>query len=208
MTISRLGAVVLCGGRGRRMGRCKAWLPIGSEPMLGRVVRLVGTVAGPIIVVAAEGQDLPLLPAGVLVVRDPVPEGGPLVGLTAGLDALPEGIELAYVTAVDCPLLVPRWVDRLVERIGPHDVAVPIVEGRRYPLNALYRPGYILPVADSLLRQGVARPLDLVDSVRSVSLDAEVFGDIDPELRTLRNVNTPEEYRRALADATGYDHIH
>ena len=63
-----LGAVVLCGGESRRMGRPKAWLPFGPELMLQRVVRLVGTVARPIVVVAAPGQDLPELPAGVSIV--------------------------------------------------------------------------------------------------------------------------------------------
>ena len=55
-----LGAVVLCGGESRRMGRPKAWLPFGPELMLQRVVRLIGTVAQPIVVVAA-----PPLPAPV-----------------------------------------------------------------------------------------------------------------------------------------------
>ena len=63
----RLGAVVLCGGESRRMGRAKAWLPFGSEVLLQRVVRLVGAVARPIVVVAAPGQQLPELPAGVAI---------------------------------------------------------------------------------------------------------------------------------------------
>ena len=43
------GAVVLCGGESRRMGRPKAWLPFGDERMLQRVVRLVDMVARPIV---------------------------------------------------------------------------------------------------------------------------------------------------------------
>ena len=66
-----LGAVILCGGQSRRMGQPKAWLPVRPERMLQRVVRLVSTVAGPIVVVAAPGQELPSLPAAVLVARDP-----------------------------------------------------------------------------------------------------------------------------------------
>ena len=60
----RSGAVVLCGGESRRMGRPKAWLEFGKEVMLERVVRLVSTVAWPIVVVAAPGQDLPAASAG------------------------------------------------------------------------------------------------------------------------------------------------
>ena len=59
-----LGAVVLCGGQSRRMGQPKAWLQFGPERLLQRVVRLVGSGIGdgPIVVVAAPGQDCPPLP--------------------------------------------------------------------------------------------------------------------------------------------------
>ncbi len=41
------------------MGVSKATLPFGPETMLQRVVRLLGTVVSPIIVVAAHEQSLP-----------------------------------------------------------------------------------------------------------------------------------------------------
>ena len=44
--LASLGAVVLCGGESRRMGRPKAWLPFGPERMLQRVVRLGGNCLG------------------------------------------------------------------------------------------------------------------------------------------------------------------
>ncbi|HUR55514.1 MAG TPA: NTP transferase domain-containing protein, partial [Gemmataceae bacterium] len=60
--------IVLCGGRSSRMGRAKAWLPFGGETMLQRVVRVVGEVVSPVVVVAAAGQDVPPLPVGVRIV--------------------------------------------------------------------------------------------------------------------------------------------
>src|SRR5438552_9005872 len=105
-----LGALVLCGGQSRRMGQPKAWLPFGPERMLQRVVRLVGEAVGPIVVVAAPGQDLPPLPDAVTIVRDPISGRGPLQGLAAGLAALPEAVELAYATATDVPFLEPAWI--------------------------------------------------------------------------------------------------
>jgi molybdenum cofactor guanylyltransferase len=68
--LTRTGGIVLCGGESRRMGRPKAWLPFAGELMLPRVVRLLGEVVAPVVVVAAPGQDVPPLPAGVEVVRD------------------------------------------------------------------------------------------------------------------------------------------
>ena len=51
--------IVLCGGKSTRMGSSKALLPFGSETMLQRVVRLLGEVVSPMVVVAAVDQELP-----------------------------------------------------------------------------------------------------------------------------------------------------
>ena len=59
------GGIVLCGGRSERMGRPKVMLPFGPETMLQRVVRLVGAVGGPVVAVAAAGQELPELDAAI-----------------------------------------------------------------------------------------------------------------------------------------------
>ncbi len=48
--------------------------------MLQRVVRLVATVADPIVVVAAPGQDLPEVAREVTILRDAVAGRGPLQG--------------------------------------------------------------------------------------------------------------------------------
>src|SRR5262245_13826323 len=99
----RVGGVVLCGGKSTRMGRPKAWLPFGGETMLGRVVRLLGEVVDPIVVVAAEEQDLPPLPRAIRVVRDEEKGRGPLQGLSAGLAALKGVADAAYVSSCDVP---------------------------------------------------------------------------------------------------------
>ena len=52
--------------------------------MLQRVVRLVATVADPIVVVAAPGQDLPEVAGEVTILRDAVAGRGPLQGLAVG----------------------------------------------------------------------------------------------------------------------------
>jgi molybdenum cofactor guanylyltransferase len=196
-----LGGIVLCGGQSRRMGQPKAWLPFGPEVMLQRVVRLLGQVVGPIVVVAAPGQDLPDLPETVLVERDPVADRGPLQGLAAGLGAFPESVELAYATATDVPFLRPEWVTRLVDLIGNRDLAIPEIGGYLHPLAALYRRRTVLPAVQVLLEQGRLRPIFLLEGLQALRVDAQVMGDVDRELGTLRNLNTPEDYRQALVDA-------
>jgi molybdenum cofactor guanylyltransferase len=195
------GAVVLCGGESRRMGRPKAWLPFGEELMLERVVRLAGTVAQPMIVVAAPGQELPALAADVAIVRDSVSGRGPLQGLAAGLAAFDNSVDLIYATATDVPFLEPRWMTRLVELAAGYDLVIPHVAGYYHPLAALYRPAAVLPAIESLLLADRLRPVFLVEAVKTRVVDEGEMRAVDPALDTLRNLNYPEDYERALADA-------
>ena len=64
------------------MGRPKAALEWHGSTLLHRTTALLArTVGGPVLVVAAPGQDLPELPPGVEVVADPVEGLGPMRGL-------------------------------------------------------------------------------------------------------------------------------
>jgi molybdopterin-guanine dinucleotide biosynthesis protein A len=195
------GALILCGGDSRRMGRSKAWLPFGAERMLERVVRLAGTVARPVVVVAAPDQALPIFAVDVVVVRDPVPGRGPLQALAAGLGALPDSVELAYATATDVPFLEPRFVARLVELSDGYDLVIPFVGGYYHPLAALYRRAQVLPAIARLLSEDRLRLSFLIDAVKTRVVDASELTAADPELQTLRNLNSPEDYERALCDA-------
>ncbi|MFI5456018.1 MAG: molybdenum cofactor guanylyltransferase [Isosphaerales bacterium] len=195
------GALVLCGGESRRMGRPKAWLSFGPERMLQRVVRLIGTVAHPVVVVAAPGQELPDLAPDIAIVRDAVAGRGPLQGLAAGLTALPDTVDLVYATATDVPFLEPRWITKLIELIDGYDLAIPFVGGYHHPLAALYRRSVVLPAIEGLLRADRLRPLFLVEAVKTRVVHEAELRIADPELQTLRNLNFPEDYQRALLDA-------
>ncbi len=193
-----LGAVILCGGKSLRMGQPKAWLPFGDEVLLQRMVRLVGRSASSIVVVAAPDQRLPPLPSSVIIARDPVADRGPLQGLAAGLLAMPTEVEFAFASATDAPFLAEGWIPRLRERLGAHDLAIPRAEGYHHPLAALYRRSTCLPAIQGLLEAGRMRPFFLIESVDAVVVEAEDLREIDPELLTLRNLNTPDDYSRAL----------
>ena len=192
--------IVLCGGRSTRMGSPKALLPFGAETMLQRVVRLLGTVASPLVVVAAHGQPLPGLPGSVSVALDEQEGRGPLEGLRAGLKALPGDVEIAYVTSCDVPLLVPSFVRRMVELLGNHDIAVVEIDGFPHPLSAVYRRR-TLPHIESLLAANRLRPVFLFDAVRTRRVQAAELASVDPRLLTLRNLNTRQDYLDALSSA-------
>ena len=194
------GGVVLCGGKSTRMGVPKATLPFGPESMLQRVVRLLGTIVSPMVVVAAREQSLPALPGDVIVTRDEREAKGPLEGIRAGLQALPDSVDMAYVTSCDVPLLVPGFVERMIELIGDHDIAVMEIDGFPHPLSAVYRRT-TLPHVEDLLAHDRLRPVFLFDALPTRRVQPAEMAAVDPQLRTLRNLNTPQDYSDALAEA-------
>jgi len=195
------GAIVLCGGKSTRMGTSKALLPFGPETMLQRVVRIVREVVSPIVVVSAVDQPLPKLPAEVIVSRDEHEGRGPLEGLRAGLKVLPTDIDCAYVTSCDVPLLEPGFIRQMLDFARGYDIAIVEIDGFAHPLSAVYRRT-VLPYVEELLAVDRLRPAFLFDEVRTRRVRPEQI-TADPELRTLRNLNTREDYQQALADA-GY----
>jgi molybdopterin-guanine dinucleotide biosynthesis protein A len=179
------------------MGLPKAALPFGPETMLERVVRLLGEVVSPLVVVATPGQKLPPLPPGVLVARDERPDRGPLEGLLAGLSAIAPHADAAYCTSCDVPLLVGDFVRYLIARLESHDAVVPVEDRFYHPLAAVYRTS-VLPEIRTLLAADQLRPALLFDRVRTCRIPVAELRAVDPELRTLHNLNHPAEYVAAL----------
>lgn len=189
----RLAGIILCGGRSTRMGQPKAWLPLGNETMLPRIVRLVRPFVDPVIVVAAEGQSLPALPDEVTILRDSIPQRGPLQAIADGLAHLAGRVEAAFVSSCDAPLLVPELIPRLADLLGDRLICVPKVADRCHPLAAIYR----IEVADqiaAMLAQDRLRVMDLFAVVATRIVTPAEIADVDPALQSFRNLNTPEDY--------------
>ena len=199
-----LGGGILCGGESRRMGMAKAELPFGSELLIERIVRLLQEVdvVQQVVVVRAADQQLPSLPAGVLLTEDRYPGRGPLEGLVVGLQALAGKVDAAYVTSCDAPLLVGEVVKMLWGLLQENDIVVPTEEGRYHPLAAIYRVS-VEQTAEELLAADQRRPAFLFDRVQTCRVPVEDLKEVDPELRTFQNVNEPLDYYQLLQD-TGH----
>jgi molybdopterin-guanine dinucleotide biosynthesis protein A len=144
-------------------------------------------------VVAVSSADLELPPLNARVVVDRVPGLGPLAGIREGLAHIEA--ELAYVTSTDAPFLRPGFVEAMLSFGG---AAAPVVDGRVQTLAAVY-PRTALARAEQLIDARRLRPLYLLEaeSYRAV------LADELPELESLRSLNTPEEYLRAVMETRG-----
>jgi len=182
------------------MGADKLRLPFGAEEMLSRVVRILASVVQPVVVAARAGQELPPVPAEVRVAYDCREGLGPLQGIATGLEALGADADAAFVTGCDTPLLEPGFVRRMIELSAGFDITVPHVRGWDEPLAGVYRAA-VLPHIHNVLQSGQRRIVEVFDRVRVRRVTAEELADVDPQLRSLVNVNDPDQYRAALHDA-------
>ena len=190
---AKCAGVILAGGQSRRMGMDKASLDFGGETMLARVVRVLSATCSPIVVVAAPEQVLPELPVdSVDIVRDRQTGRGPMEGLAVGLA---RANHAALVTTCDAPLITAAFVKRLLEFADweSFDAVVPIDSVRRYPLSAIYGPA-ALSVIESRVQSGKLKVIDMLDEIRTRFVDASELRNADPELLSLLNINSPDEY--------------
>lgn len=194
------------------MGEPKAGLDWHGSTLLHRTVTVLRqAVDGPVVVVKAPGQELPAELGEVTVVEDPVEGLGPMQGLAAGLAAVREHAEVAFVAATDLPFLHPAFVRRILNALPDGaDVALPVARGFRQPLAAAYRTSLVTLVA-RLLAEGNLKLGMLFAHCRVVALDEqsllddETLAEHDPTLKSVVNVNTPEDYRAALACLEEHD---
>ncbi len=188
-----LAAIVLAGGQSRRMGQPKAWLPIDGESFLQRIVRTLSEVAGELVVVAAGGQDLPVLPAAAPVVRDPIAGAGPLVGLETGWRALRTQPTRVFVCGCDTPFLKPEFVIAVARACRDREAAVPVTNGIRHPLAACYAFD-LLPRLSAVISAGERRMQAFLERLSLYELHADEFSTVDSSLKSLININTPEDW--------------
>jgi molybdopterin-guanine dinucleotide biosynthesis protein A len=204
--MAEAAAIVLAGGKSSRMGSPKASLEWHGSTLLRRVTGIVArSVDGPVVVVSAPGQALPELDGAVEVVTDEREGRGPLQGLAAGLAAIGDRAEVAYVSSTDVPLLHPAFVRRVVGALDDQvDVVLPEVGGFRQPLSAAYRTG-LLSEVEELIAADRMRPAFLFDRSRVLQMaEADLLRNgplarLDPALTSVSNVNDPADYERAHA---------
>ena len=87
---------------------------------------------------------------------------------------------------------------QVIDRLGEHDIAVPVEGQFHHPLAAVYRTR-IVPVIAELLAADQLRPAFLFDRVATCRVPVSELAAVDPGLETLQNLNRPEDYLAALA---------
>jgi molybdenum cofactor guanylyltransferase len=190
--------LILAGGYSRRMGQDKALLPVPERTCVTFVEHLASLLAEicvQVLLVARDetsGKEYLSLPTAHSwqVVYDQIPGQGPLMGLYSGLQAI--STSHALVLAVDLPFVQPALLSWLHAFPLTEELLVPQVQDIPQVLLARY-PRSILPAIEACLQRGRRNPQALLTMVPVRLLPEEQVRQIDPELRSFLNINTPEE---------------
>jgi len=188
--------LILSGGKSKRMGRPKAFLPYEGSTVIGHIVSEIKDLFSEIFIVANEVESFEDL--GVDVVKDILPHRGPLGGILSGL--MTSSNHYAFVMACDMPLIDKRLVRELVSRRQDNDVVVLSHPQGIEPLFGVYSKNCIKPLEESLF----AGNLSVQDFLSG--LKAGIYewmperADADA-LPPFFNINTPQDYSRVIARA-------
>lgn len=172
------------------MGRDKARVHWAGVPMGERVARSLLACVETVRVVVRPGDKPPMnLPA----VEDRHEVRAPIVGICAALRACESHAVL--ISACDHPEIEPRFLLQLLAampaRGGPEIVAPESARGPE-PLLAIYRPA-VLQRIERHIRQNDLSLQKLLRDSDTYLVPEEMLREVDPELRSLRNVNRPDE---------------
>lgn len=187
-------AVVLAGGRARRLGGAsKPDVEVGGVALLDHALAAVVDASHVVVV----GPPQVARPGVATVLEDP-PDGGPVAGLAAGLDALPaDGPDVVVVLACDVPgagrvlpaLLAAIATDLTAADLGagPDGARMVGPDGRPQHLVAVYRRASLRAALDRLPAVHGAAMHRLVEGMRLVdvaddagaTVDADTWADVE-----------------------------
>lgn len=137
MSPALLRGLVLAGGRGSRMsGVDKGLQLLDGRPLAAHVVERLAPQATGTLISANRNLDA-YAALGHEVLADPpgLEFAGPLAGMLAGLEAIPDDAWL-LTAPCDCPRLPPDLAARLLEAAAPHGLAFARA-AREHPTHAL-----------------------------------------------------------------------
>lgn len=198
--IAGITGVILAGGESRRMGCDKSLLPVAGARFIDHIYRKMTELFDEVIIVTNSPglyQDIPCRK-----VPDIYYGLGALAGIHSGLCHAQN--ERIFVAACDMPYLNTDLIRTLCNQSGQAEVVIPQSPNGLEPLHALYHKS-CLGAIENTLDSGRRRIVHFFPRVRVNEVAIIAINAVDPQGKSFRNINTPEEYFecRLTANETG-----
>lgn len=174
---------------------------LANKPLLKHVLQVVNSlVEDKIVVVHTNVQAERLstvLDSDARVVIDEFDQQTPLAGAASGLREAKTGY--ALILACDMPLLSREVLAFLLDICADRNAVIPRwPNGFIEPLHAVYKVKPALEAAQQALKEGSLTLRGMIERMRMVRyVSTMVLQQMDPELNSLFNINTPLDLKRA-----------
>lgn len=200
-------AIVLAGGFSSRFGQDKGVLELAKKPLVRHVVDAISPIVDETIVVTNSEDSVTkyakFLRPEVKFAIDVGELRSPLIGALAGFGAA-QGV-YSLLLPFDTPFVSREVVSLLFELCLNKVAAIPRwPNGYIEPLHAVYRTAPALEAMKATVAQKKLKVRAMIEKLRDVRyVSTLVIQQLDPELRTFFNVNTPADLKKAMV-MTGY----
>jgi molybdenum cofactor guanylyltransferase len=184
----KISAVLLAGGKSRRMGQDKSTILFRNVPLWQIQLDLLRKLPLQELFISAQ-TDPPWRPVDVKFLPDNQPSRGPLSGIAAALSPIRTDHLLAL--AIDMPFMTESYLRSLCEKVERGVGVVPIIENRAEPLAAIYpREAYYEAIAalsgSDFSLQSLAGKLIAAGKLQPVQVS-------EKEKAFFRNLNEPRD---------------
>jgi molybdopterin-guanine dinucleotide biosynthesis protein A len=175
------------------MGMDKSFAVLGTKTVFEHVLKQVQALQLPIFLITNVPEKY--VAYDVPMYGDITRNNGTLGGLYTAIKMSES--EFTLCVACDMPFLNVGLLQHLIELCAPDwDVVVPYVGGRSETMHAIYRKTCLEAMREQLKR-GELRASGFFNQVRVRYVDDDVIRQLDPDLRSFMNVNTPDDLETA-----------
>lgn len=186
--------VILAGGKNSRLpGKKKTFHKVGDSMILDSIYEVFSKLFKEVIIVVNDPKEF----AGwdMTLVTDIIPSKCAMAGLHAGL--FYASYPYVYVAACDTPFVNPSVIEYIVGEIEPgYEVIIPRTDDGLEPLSAAYSKDCI-PLIENCLAQDIFMIKKFFRKKKVKEIPVEKLKALDPHMRFIFNVNTPDDLETA-----------
>lgn len=187
-------AIVLAGGESLRMGQEKGFIEFEGKRLIDRTVDVLRPIFKEIFIIAKKRE---LFSSFALpVYSDIFPNSGPMGGIYTGLLYSKGPV---FAVACDMPYLNAQVILFLLEKIQNFDAAVFRSPDGLHPLHGVYSKSVFPMMEDILNHKRDLKMMKFLEKINTLEIDQAQVRHLDPKMRFLTNVNTPDELKRLLS---------
>ncbi len=188
--------MILAGGLNTRFGgRPKPLMTVGGMRLLDRIYQILRPCFNDLILVT--NSPLDYLQWDLALVSDLYPQRSSLTGIHAGLYYAQH--PHAFVIAGDTPFLNPAVIELLWQKVDQQvDLILPVTAKGNEPLCAIYARK-ALPAMEKQLNRKIYKIMRVFRRDRIKPVTEKRLRQVDPQLHSFFNINTPDDLARAEA---------